>query len=114
MVDKNIFAEFVADNNWIFAKTYADRAPHEYVVKDKLDDRYRELFPELVIYIRENGFPAFFGNKEHVYLYYDKHYYWTMGDPVEDTVIINRCRYDDYRINTRRDGISKIFQPYFH
>ena len=30
---------FVARYPWTFAKTYADFAPHEYYVKDKLDEQ---------------------------------------------------------------------------
>lgn len=102
------FSRFVSENNWIFAKTYAEFAPHEYVVKDKLSIQHQQLFPEVVVFIREHGFPAFFGNREHIYLYFDGHYYWTMGDPVEDTVIINRCRYDDYRMVYRKVSETPI------
>ena len=36
------FADFVDRQNWIFAKTYADRAPNEYIVRDMLYEmRYR-------------------------------------------------------------------------
>ena len=101
MITLEDFKLFVTDNAWIFAKTYADWAPHEYVVKEKLEEKYQSLFPELVAFIREHGFPAFFGNQEHDYLYYDGHYYWTMGDPPEDTIIINRCKYDDYHMTYR-------------
>ena len=92
------FKTFVDDNDWIFAKTYADWAPHEYVVKDKLDEKNQA---EVVDFIRNNGFPEFFGNQEHKYLYYDRHYYWEMGDDPEKTIIINRCNYDDYRMTYR-------------
>ncbi len=103
MITMEVFEKFVNDNNWTFAKTYADWAPHEYVVKEKLEEKYQTLFPDLVTFIRELGFPAFFGNQEHIYLYYDGRYYWTMGDPPEDTIIINRCNYDDYRMTYRGD-----------
>ena len=76
----------------------AEWEPHEYVVKDKVDDKNKALLPEVVLFIRQNGFPAFFRNQEHIYLYYDGHYYWEMGAEPKDTIIINRCRYDDYRM----------------
>ena len=28
--------EFIERQNWIFAKTYAHKAPHEYVVRDNV------------------------------------------------------------------------------
>ncbi len=101
------FKKFVDDNNWIFAKTYADWAPHEYVVKDKLNEVNQELIPEVVLFIRENGFPAFFGNQEHTYFFHDGHYYWEMGDEPEETIIINRCKYDDYRMVYRKTPLLR-------
>ena len=101
------FKTFVDDNDWIFAKTYADWAPHEYVVKDKLNEKNQALIQEVVAFIRNNGFPEFFGNQEHKYLYYDRHYYWEMGDDPEKTIIINRCNYDDYRMTYRGSERSK-------
>lgn len=92
------FTDFVQSKSWIFAKTYADRAPHEYIVKEKLSEEDKPSFEEAVIYIRKNGFPAFFGGYEHTYLYVDGHYYWTMGDPIEETIILNRCDYTLYEM----------------
>ena len=97
-MDINRFASFVNQNKWIFAKTYAERAPHEYIVKDYLDANEKTTFKDAVIFVRENGFPAFFGGYEHIYLYYDNHYYWTMGDPVDETIILNRCDYRNYEM----------------
>ena len=31
------FAEFIDKQNRIFAKTYADRAPHEFIISDKFE-----------------------------------------------------------------------------
>lgn len=92
------FTDFVRDKKWIFAKTYADRAPHEYIVKDRLSEEDKKIFEEAVLFIRENGFPAFFGGYEHIYLFNDRYYYWTMGDPIEETIILNRCNYDNYEM----------------
>ena len=79
---------------WKFAKTYADFAPHEYIVKSNYKDT--ASFEEAVRYIRKFGFPAKFGKDTHIYLPIDGRYYWTMGAPVEETVIINRCDISDY------------------
>ena len=55
------FADFVERQKWIFAKTYADRAPHDYIVKDKLDEDDMSLFSEIVAFIRHFRFHALFG-----------------------------------------------------
>ncbi|WP_049960386.1 hypothetical protein [Pseudobutyrivibrio sp. LB2011] len=93
--------EFVSKYSWTFAKTYADFAPHEYYVKDKLDEEGKEDFVWFVEFIRDYGFTCKFAGKQHIYFEFDGHYYWTMGEPIEETIILNRCKTDDYQI---KDG----------
>ena len=39
--------DFIAKQNWVFAKTYANSAPHEYIVLSKvLGDNGKEEFLE--------------------------------------------------------------------
>lgn len=89
---------FVSKHPWTFAKTYAEFAPHEYYVKDKLDEEGKEEFVWFVEYIRDNGFDCKFGKQTHTYFELDGHYYWTMGEPIEETIILNRCNVCDYDI----------------
>lgn len=56
--------KFIANQNWIFAKTYANKAPHEYICRDDVNGTDAE-FVEFVNYIRENGFVANFWRKPH-------------------------------------------------
>jgi hypothetical protein len=81
--------EFVDSETWIFAKTYADTWPHEYLVRDRVDER---LFVQLVRHIRTHGYEGRFYRKKITYFDEDSMTYWTMGAPVEETTIINRCR----------------------
>lgn len=46
--------DFIEKQNWIFAKTYSDRAPHEYVVRGKLNGTDEE-FLEIVDYIQKQA-----------------------------------------------------------
>lgn len=39
-------------HKWTFAKTMKEM-PHEYIVKDKLNDEDKEMFVKVVIFIRE-------------------------------------------------------------
>ena len=96
--DNKRIREFVSRYPWTFAKTYAEFAPHEYYVKDKLDLFGKEEFVWFVEFIRDYGFECKFGKQLHTYYELDGHYYWTMGDPVEETIILNRCRVSDYDI----------------
>ncbi len=96
--EKNRIRDFISRYPWIFAKTYAEFAPHEYYVKDNLDEAGKVEFVWFVEYIRENGLNFKFGKHMHTYYELDGHYYWTMGDPIEETIILNRCNVSDYEI----------------
>ena len=89
---------FVNDQEWVFAKTYADTWPHEYLVREQVDENY---FVALVEHIRANGYLGYFYKKEIIYYHEDGQVCWTMGAPVDETTIINRCRLDqtyEYRL----------------
>jgi hypothetical protein len=89
---------FVDCASWTFAKTYAETWPHEYIVRDKVDEG---LFVDLVKHIRSHGYEGKFYKKPITYFDEDGLVYWTMGSPVEETVIINRCRKEqtyEYRL----------------
>ncbi len=91
--------EFINRQNWIFAKTYADKAPHEYALRSKCDND--EDFIEAVKYINENGFRARFWNSKYTYFFIDGYFYWTMDYPLENTKLINRCKSDWLEISVR-------------
>jgi hypothetical protein len=78
---------FVDEQLWTFAKTMP-QWPHEYIVRDRVDER---LFEDLVRHIRAYGQEGRFYLK--VITYYDEAgmAYWTMGAPLHETTIINRC-----------------------
>ncbi len=80
--------KFIEKSAWIFAKTYADTWPHEYIVRDRVDE---QLFLKFVKHIREHGYVGKFYKKSMVYFDYQDKVYWTMGAPIEETTIINRC-----------------------
>ncbi len=79
---------FVDEPSWTFAKTYAKTWPHEYIVRERVDE---ELFLSLVRHIREHGYDGRFYHKPITYFDEDGRVYWTMGAPIEDTTIVNRC-----------------------
>ena len=79
---------FIDESTWVFAKTYAKTWPHEYIVKKKVDPA---LFLELVKHIRTHGYVGKFYKKDITYFDDRDRVYWTMGAPVKETTIINRC-----------------------
>jgi len=78
---------FVNSCDWTFAKTYAKTWPHEYIVRDRVDEG---LFVSLVRHIREHGYRGWFYRKP--ITYFDEYgmVYWTMGAPIEETTVVNR------------------------
>ena len=45
--------KFIEDSEWIFAKTYAETWPHEYIVQERVDN---DLFLALAEHIDTHGF----------------------------------------------------------
>ena len=89
---------FVAQVKWTFAKTYASTWPHEYIVRSRVDE---DLFIQLVQHIRTYGYEGRFYTKPITYFEEDGMVYWTMGAPIEETVIVNRCKQEqsyEYRL----------------
>lgn len=83
---------------WVFAKTYAATWPHEYIVRNRVDE---DLFVRLVTHIRTHGYEGRFYRKKIIYFDEGDKVYWTMGAPLADTTIVNRCRKDqtyEYRL----------------
>ena len=93
--------DFVNSCQWKFAKTYAQTWPHEYIIRDRVD---RDKFIQLVQHIRAHGRPGPFYQTSYIYFNEDGKLYWTMGDPVEETTIINRCREEDSYEQRLKDG----------
>jgi hypothetical protein len=83
---------FIHGHEWRFAKSMA-HIPHAYVVKAKCRCPFE--FQRFVIHIRKFGYRAKFGRT--YYTYFDwmvdgtLYQFWTMGAPLEKTIIINRA-----------------------
>lgn len=89
---------FVNQEKWTFAKTYASTWPHEYIVRERVDEG---LFIQLVQHIRTYGYEGRFYRKPITYFDEDGMVYWTMGAPIDETIIVNRCRKEqtyEYRL----------------
>ena len=88
MTDDEI-STFIANHEWTFAKTMP-QIPHWYTLRRKATSS--EEFSAFVQEIRFRGVQRPFGSKTFTYLDFDGWTYWTMGAPVEETILINRAR----------------------
>jgi len=82
--------KFIGSNNWIFAKTYAKTAPHEYVIYDKLDEKTQKEYKWFIKQIEEKGIDEKFYQTTFRYLYFDGMKYWIHGTGEDDGGILNR------------------------
>lgn len=96
----NVLQKFIDSVQWTFAETMPEW-PHEYIVRDQVDEN---LFMMLVQHIRSQGYEAKFYEK--TFTYYDNAgmVYWTMGEPIGETTIINRCRKEETYESRRLRG----------
>ena len=79
----------LAAQQWIFAKTMPEN-PHEYTLRREWADDAD--FVRAVLFIRAHGYQNLFEGYWYTQLDVGGHTYWTMGAPVEETILINRKR----------------------
>jgi hypothetical protein len=79
--------QFISQVKWTYARTMP-QWPHEYIVRSRVDEKF---FVEIVQHIRELGYQGYFYKRPITYFDEDGMTYWTMGEPIEETIIINRC-----------------------
>lgn len=66
--------------------------PHEYIVRSRVDE---QQFVNFVCFIRQHGYEGEFYRKRITYFDDGGRVYWTMGSPISETTIINRCHKED-------------------
>jgi hypothetical protein len=75
---------FVDREAWTYAKTMP-KWPHEYLVRERVGDE--GLFVRLIEHIRSHGYEGTFYSRKITYHDEDGLTYWTMGAPVEETLL---------------------------
>lgn len=93
---------------WTFAKTYADTAPHEYIVAGRTAGISRADFRRAAHVIHTWGEPGRFWRSTNIYLAHagTPHRYWTMDADLDDTDLINRA------VNDRVYGLQDAPRTY--
>jgi len=82
------FRVFVSSRRWQEGK--ADPS-HEYTIRNWLPDGVED-FEHAVEVVRELGEPAMFESRTYIYLLVNGMKYWTMGEPVRETTVLNRAK----------------------
>lgn len=106
MSDKEI-KDLLDSKGWKFAKTYAHKAPHWYTLRDKWGDDPQ--FDEVVIALRERGKTEYFWRKPFTVWEYEGWKYWTMGAPIDETILINKSF-----SHTQYNDVADYYDMVFH
>lgn len=88
--DLNRIEKYISSVKWKYASSMP-RWPHWYTVYEWDIDKYEE-FVVFVKYIRECGYKEKFFKKELIYFVIGEYKYWTMGNPIDQTKLINRAK----------------------
>ncbi len=86
-------AQAIKEHAWIYAKTMPQN-PHEYTLRKQWGDD--ALFDAVVTHIREHGYETVYQGRKYIQLDVGEFFYWTMGSPLKDTILINRKRLTGY------------------
>lgn len=92
---------------WRFAKSMPHN-PHWYTLKETWENP--QQFEEAVQMIRDRGITEVYGNRPYTVLFINQFKYWSMGAPVKETTLINRCR----RKPLQAQGYDAIAYQYDH
>lgn len=92
--DEQWFEKYIGKVRWKEAKSYSGTTPHTYTIKEWDKDPAR--FEKAVTLIRMFGRPENFYRKTYIYFYYGQYKYWTMGSPIDETIVINRASKDAF------------------
>tara|TARA_R100000935_G_C2839135_1_gene170019 strand:- start:4589 stop:4858 length:270 start_codon:yes stop_codon:yes gene_type:complete len=88
-VKEQELAKALVDTKFTFAKSMP-KIPHDWSARqDWIND---EVFDKIVVHLRMYGIKERFFKKEYVYFYANGYKYWTMGNPIQKTRIINRAK----------------------
>ena len=77
------------DHEWKFAKTAKYSNPHWYTLREKWQDD--QLFDVVVQSIRDHSYIEYFWKKPYQILLYEGWKYWSMGAPINETILINKA-----------------------
>jgi hypothetical protein len=87
-IDKDSAEELLRKASYKVAKTMPN-SPHSYSLIHGWENK--KDFYSLVMYIRKHGYVYKFWNKEYIYYDFEGHHYWTMGFPLDQTILINKA-----------------------
>jgi len=91
---------WLESQRWHYARSRPEN-PHSYCLRRETDDQ--EIFKQIVEFIREYGSPYPWWGHVYDQLPLGEWCYWTMGDIIENTILVNRKSLEQVRIDELRN-----------
>ena len=113
--DLDWWLAFAATREWTFAKTYAETAPHHYVVAGRTPGVTHEDMVRAARVIHTFGQPGKYYSLTKIYLVSPdgKYRWWTEDNHFTDTTLVNRATTElFYGIQNAPSTVSGIVSPY--
>jgi hypothetical protein len=99
MISEKRLVELLESAKYRFAKTMP-QYPHWYTLRSTW--KFYSDFRDAVLAIRHYGKREYWFGREFIYYYAGEYKYWTMGDDLQHTILINRAEVN----NDNRDKRS--------
>jgi hypothetical protein len=80
--------QFLSDQEFTFAKSYANTFPHYYLQRKKCTNEKK--YEEFLQLIRDQGKVYHFYKKQYVYLEINGFVYWEVGRPIKCVQVLNK------------------------
>lgn len=113
--DLGWWLDFAASREWTFAKTYAETAPHHYIVEGRTSGVTHEDMVRAARVIHTFGQPGKYYSLTKIYLVSPdgRSRWWTEDNHFTDTTLVNRASTDlFYGIQNAPSTVSGIESPY--
>jgi SAM-dependent methyltransferase len=105
----NTVARALIMSDWIYAKTMP-QCPHHYTLRRKWHQPV--AFDDVVVFMRQHSYREKFGSKWFQRFDVNEYKYWTMGDTIPNTILINRALIGPERV-TDYCHIADDYESYF-
>ena len=113
--DLDWWLEFAATREWTFAKTYAETAPHHYVVEGRTPGVTHDDMVRAARVIHTFGTPGRYYSLTKIYLVSPdgRYRWWTEDNHLTDTTLVNRATAElFYGVQNAPSTVSGIESPY--
>lgn len=101
--------KLLSESRWIFAKTMPQN-PHFYTLRKEWKDSH---FVAVVELMRRYGYQEKFAGRNYTQFNVNGYKYWTMGSPIDQTILINRKPVTADNATSPYDAVAQVYDSLF-